>query len=159
MPMDPESSYIKYGPMVLRRCRQLLRNESDAADAMQDTFVKLLRYQARLADESPATLLYTMATNVCLNRIRDGKPAHPDSEEMLGQIASAEDLGERLAAVSVLNRIFSTEKVSTRAIATMIYLDGMTLEETAVSVKLSVSAVRKRLARLKIDIQKEKVNL
>ena len=45
MAIDVEAVYRKYGPMVMRRCRQLLKDEHKALDAMQDTFVKLLQYQ------------------------------------------------------------------------------------------------------------------
>ena len=38
-----EALYRRCGPMVLRRCRQLLKNEDLAADAMQETFVRVLR--------------------------------------------------------------------------------------------------------------------
>jgi RNA polymerase sigma-70 factor (ECF subfamily) len=42
--IDVEAVYRRYGPMVLRRCRTLLRDEERARDAMKDTFVKLVRY-------------------------------------------------------------------------------------------------------------------
>ena len=61
----------RYGPMVLRRCRQLLRNEDEALDACQDVFVRLIEGRRRLNAQYPSSLLYRMATNVCLNRIRD----------------------------------------------------------------------------------------
>ena len=42
MAIDVEAAYRRYGPMVLRRCRQMLRDEQQATDAMQDVFVQLL---------------------------------------------------------------------------------------------------------------------
>ena len=80
MKIDVEAWYRKYGAMVLRRCRKLLKDEQLAVQAMQDVFVKLLDYQARLKDEYPSSLLYRMATNTCLNIIRDEKKEiHPES--------------------------------------------------------------------------------
>jgi RNA polymerase sigma-70 factor (ECF subfamily) len=76
--------------MVLRRCRQLLKDEDKALDAMQETFVRLL-----------------------------------------------------------LDQLFGGERESTRAMATLHYVDGLTLEETAAQVGLSVSGVRKRLRGLR----------
>ena len=69
--MNFEMLYEKYGPMVLRRCRRLLRDEDRALDAMQDVFVRVLQNQGRLHATYPSNLLYRIATNVCLNRIRD----------------------------------------------------------------------------------------
>ncbi len=56
--------------MVLRRCRQLLCGEDEAADAMQDVFVQLLRYQGTLDMCASSSLLFRIATNVCLNKLR-----------------------------------------------------------------------------------------
>ena len=48
MAIDVENLYTRYGPMVLRRCRAMLRQEDEAADAMQDVFVRLLGERPRL---------------------------------------------------------------------------------------------------------------
>ncbi|HET9451391.1 MAG TPA: sigma factor-like helix-turn-helix DNA-binding protein, partial [Aggregicoccus sp.] len=52
-------------------------------------------------------------------------------------------------AAALLSRLFGAEQVSTRTIAVLHLLDGMTLEETAKEVGLSVSGVRKRLRTLR----------
>ena len=65
------------------------------------------------------------------------------------QIASAEDHESRLIDRLTLEDIFRHERPSTRAIAVMRYVDGMTLEEVATEVGLSVSGVRKRLRTLR----------
>jgi RNA polymerase sigma-70 factor (ECF subfamily) len=49
----------------------------------------------------------------------------------------------------LLASIFAKEKPSTRVIAVMHFVDGLTYEETAAEVGLSVSGVRKRLRGLK----------
>jgi hypothetical protein len=46
--VDVEALYTRYGPMVLRRCRSMLGDEADALDALQDTFVQVLRHRERL---------------------------------------------------------------------------------------------------------------
>jgi len=148
--IDVEEYYRRYGPMVLRRCRSLLKEEESAVDAMHDTFVQLLRYKERLRGDAPSSLLYRMATNVCLNRIRSARRrreyAHDD---LLGRIASVDESESRVVAGNLLNRLFSREKVSTRTMAVLHLLDGMTLEEVARAVGLSVSGVRKRLRPLR----------
>jgi len=65
------------------------------------------------------------------------------------QIASAEDPAGPAAARSLLARIFRSEKASTGTIAVLHLLDGLTLEEVAGEVGMSVSGVRKRLRLLK----------
>ena len=148
--MDVEKYYRRYGPMVLRRCRRLLRDEEQARDAMQDTFVNLIRSQRGLIGRAPSSLLYRIATNVCLNRIRTRKrrPEDPD-DTLLSKIASLEEPGALVEARSLLERLFGREAVSTRTIAVLHLLDGMTHEQVAAEVGLSVSGVRKRLRGLR----------
>ena len=150
MAIDTESYYRTYGPMVLRRCRQLLKDEEKARDAMHDTFVRLLLNEQRLDDSAPSSLLYRMATNVCLNRIRSEgrRPESPD-DELLHRIAHSDDLESQSLARSLLGSLFGGQKESTRTIAVLHLHDGMTLEEVAGEVGLSVSGVRKRLRGLR----------
>jgi RNA polymerase sigma-70 factor (ECF subfamily) len=148
--LDVDALYRKYGPMVLRRCRRLLVDEEQALDAMQETFVKILRYQDKLTDKAPSSMLYTIATNICLNMMRAaGRRPRTTGEEALERIAAAEDVEARALDRYVLDGIFEHERASTRTMAVMHYVDGMTLEEVASHVGLSVSGVRKRLRQLK----------
>ena len=147
--VDVEGYYRAYGPMVLRRCSRLLRNDQKAVDATQDVFVRLLRNERRLRSESPTSLLLKIATNVCLNVLRSERRRPEDpSDEALLEIAAADEPEPRSQARSALRRIFSREQESTRAIAVMHLVDGLTLEEVAGEVGLSVSGVRKRLRAL-----------
>lgn len=147
--LEIETLYRQFGPMVLRRCRQLLRDEDWAQDAMQDVFVQVLRRDS-LVVEHPSSLLYRIATNICLNHIRDRKRLREDrDDDLLLRIADAEDHGNVLEARSVLDRLFGREKESTRTIAVLHLLDGFTLEEVAKLVGMSVSGVRKRLRILR----------
>ena len=150
MALDVDALYRKYGPMVIRRCRALLGDEEQALDAAQETFVKLIRYQHRLTDAAPSSMLYTMATNVCLNIMRSARRRPLNAgEEVLERIASADDVESRALDRTVLDGVFNRERASTKTMAVMHYVDGMTLEEVASHVGLSVSGVRKRLRLLK----------
>ncbi|MDC7232602.1 MAG: sigma-70 family RNA polymerase sigma factor [Spirochaetales bacterium] len=143
-----EELYTKYGPMVLRRCRSLLKDEESALDAMQDVFVKVLNKQDSLKDKYPSSLLYTIATNHCLNIIRREKRM-TTGDEILDRIVSAEILEEQAVNRMFLDQLFSSQKASTRTIAVLHYRDGLTLEETAEMTSMSVSGVRRRLRKLR----------
>jgi RNA polymerase sigma-70 factor (ECF subfamily) len=136
--------------MVLRRCRQLLRDEDRAVDAMQDTFVQVLRREQALDQRAPSSLLYTIATNVCLNVLRSERrrPRSVDGE-LLESVAAPDDPAGVAADRQLLDRIFAVERPSTRVIAGRHFVDGLTYEEVAAEVGLSVSGVRKRLRTLK----------
>ncbi len=145
-PMDINALYQRYGPMVLRRCRQLLKDEEEALDAMQEVFIKLMRYQERLKNEYPSSLLYRIATNICLNLIRDRKPqAAGDQDGIIAKVARFDDHEQRFIHSRLIDRLFHLELRDTRQMAMLHYVDGLTLQEVAETVKLSVSGVRKRL--------------
>lgn len=149
MGIDVEAYYRRYGPMVLRRCRQLLKDEDRAMEATQDVFAELVRRRDTLTDAAPSGLLLRMATNTCLNVLRTQR-RHPEdaSDELIDSIAGSHEEARIMARLR-LDRIFRRERPSTRLIAVLHYVDGLTLEEVAHEVGLSVSGVRKRLRTLR----------
>jgi RNA polymerase sigma-70 factor, ECF subfamily len=150
MKMDVELLYRKYGPMIFRRCNSILRNEDAATDAMQDVFVQVITKQDILTMDAPSSLLYTIATNTCLNIIRKNrKTPECASDEILNIIAGYDDPERVVITNHFLDKLFLTEKPTTRTIAVLHYVDGFTLEETALQVGLSVSGIRKRLRKLR----------
>ncbi len=153
MPVDPASYYSTYAPMVLRRCRKLLGDEPAARDAMHDVFVQVLSHADSLDDRAPSSLLFRIATNVCLNRIRSRR-RHPEDRDpdLLVEIAERTDPGARSAARQALDALFRHEPDTTALIAVLHLHDDMTLEEVAAEVGMSVSGVRKRLAKLRTKL-------
>lgn len=161
--IDVEAYYLRYGPMVLRRCRMMLQDEEQASDAMQEVFVKLILNKKRLKGIYPSGLLLKIATNVCLNIIRSRHSYREhqdlDKEDILTKIALYDERKNpenRLMINSVLEWIFKREKKSTREMAVMHFVDRMTLKEIACEVGLSVSGVRKRLRVLRERIKSNK---
>lgn len=137
-----EQLYEKYGPMVLRRCRKLLRDEARAVDAMHDVFVLMLRNPHL---QGGSSLLFRLATNVCLNQLRGVRRKPEDAnDELVLSIAHELDVESRSQARSFLARLFADEPETTATIAVLHYLDGMTWDEVAREVNMSVSGVRKR---------------
>jgi RNA polymerase sigma-70 factor (ECF subfamily) len=151
--VNVEDYYKRYGPMVMRRCRRLLRDEELARDAMQDTFVNLLKKESQLKHWGPSSLLYRIATNVCLNKIRTMKRRPEDSDTtMLARIASVEEPESHSMARMILIKLFGREPASTGTIAVLHLVDGLTLEQTAREVGLSVSGVRRRIRQLRVKL-------
>ena len=156
--IDVEAYYDKYSPMVYRRCKQLLGNEDDAMDALQDVFIKLINSEEKLHGQFPSSLLYTIATNTCLNIIRGRKRRQESAQTPEELVLPAFDQGyDEIEAKMTMDLILEDESESTRSICYMYHVDGMTLKEIGQVVGLSISGVRKRLnafsarARLQID--------
>ena len=139
--------------MVLRRCQKLLGDDSTARDAMHDVFVQVLSHADQLADRAPSSLLFRIATNVCLNRLRTRKRRPEDGDpDLLEQIAEQTDPTARNAARAALDTLFRHEPDATALIAVLHLHDNMTLQEVAAEVGMSVSGVRKRLQKLRTKL-------
>jgi RNA polymerase sigma-70 factor (ECF subfamily) len=151
---EVEALCRRYGPMVLRRCRRLLGGADEARDACQEVFVRLVEHRRRLDAKYPSSLLYRMATNVSLNRIRErARQPATEGEAQLLRIACAEEPGARSHARILLERLFGRHPESSRTMAVLHYVDGLTLEQVALETGLSVSGVRRRLRRLRATLK------
>ena len=148
---DFDNLYRQYGPMVLRRCRFILKNEEKALDAMQDVFVRLIERKEKISNVC-SSLLYTMATNICLNKIRADKLRSGPEFDVIAEIiedSSSSEGTDKIETTILLDCIFSERDTKDRQIAILHYVDGYTLEETSAKMKMSVSGIRKRLEKLK----------
>ena len=123
------------------------RRGDRALDTTHDVFVQLLRHRERLSGKHPSSLLFTIATRLSLNRLRDSR-RDPDlpGDEILQRVARHPDLDAPL----LLDRLFRRHPESTRTMAVLHYVDGMTLEQVGRECGLSVSGVRKRLRALRV---------
>ena len=154
--IDIESFYIRYGPMVLRRCRRMLKNEQSAYDAMHEVFLKILSNQNRLTGTYPSALLYRIATNVCLNRIRnERKHSLHEYLDVLHYISFFEKQEAETSARNILAYILGKEKEPTRKMAAMYFINGMTIKEISTTIKLSTSGVHKHLEKLRRKVREK----
>ena len=165
MKIDIEECYKKYAPMVFRRCLYLLKNEDEALDAAQDVFVNLLRHSQRLHGQFLSSLLYTIATNVSLNKLRRQKLQNSNADQSRMYRDEPHEHGAndpeytRVENSMIVEAILQNESESTRAICFMYHEDNMTLGEIGDVTGLSISGVRKRLlafnARAKLKLEGE----
>lgn len=142
--------YTKFGPMVLRRCRFILKDEEKARDAMQDVFLRIIESRTEVR-ELCSSLFYVTATRVCLNKIRSEKLRTGVDFDRIGETIAdewGEKEKEKTEASMVLERIFEKRDKKDCLIATLHFADGLTLEETAEQAGMSVSGVRKRIREL-----------
>ncbi len=145
--------YDQYGMDILRLCFMYLRNRSDAEDATQETFLKIWRkldcFEGR-NHCSARSWIMRVACNTCKDMLRKSWRKHeertitPDDLSSLGD-ASRED---RELMMDVMNL---PEKY--RSVLLMVYWQGMTMKETAETLRISQSTICRRLdkARSMID--------
>jgi RNA polymerase sigma-70 factor, ECF subfamily len=116
---DVEELCSRFGPMVLRRCRRLLGDDDAARDVCQDVFVRFIARYSRSPPLYPSSLLYRMATNLCLNRIRDRRRwPQVEDDDLIYRIACA-DRADAADTGMTLDWLFGRHAESTRTMAVL----------------------------------------
>lgn len=145
-----EALYRKLGPFIYRRCVKILRDPDRARDATQEVFVRVIRHRASIRDEAGyLPYIYRIATNCCLNMIRDGRfeVAMPPLESIARSFAPSQDgvAGAALMVEALKGRVDE----ASMAIACMSIMDGMSHDEIAEVQGISRKTVGKKLQRFK----------
>jgi RNA polymerase sigma-70 factor (ECF subfamily) len=67
--------YLRYRDRVYAYCLRMLNSDSDAQDLYQEVFMRVLTRAASFEEEkSLGGWIFTIAHNLCLNKLRDRKP-------------------------------------------------------------------------------------
>ncbi|QSQ16919.1 RNA polymerase sigma factor [Myxococcus landrumensis] len=137
--------YRTYGPSLYARCRQILGDDAAAADATQETFLRLHRQLDRAPDVPHALAwIYRVATNYCLNQARDRhRRALPVAEVPDVPGLDSERL---LEDRDLARRLIATAPPKVAEVAWLHLADGMTQDEVAQVLGISRRTVVNRLA-------------
>jgi RNA polymerase sigma-70 factor (ECF subfamily) len=139
------SLYRMYGPVIYARCVRLLGDRAAAEDATQETFIRVQRHLAKAPDAAEALAwIYRIATNYCLNEIRDRK-LRPLADAEPPELAS-ENLDALLADRDLVARIVRRSPEETRTAAWLHFVDGLDQSEVARVLGVSRRTVVNRLA-------------
>jgi RNA polymerase sigma factor (sigma-70 family) len=140
-----EALVRRHGPMVLRVCRRILRNEQDAEDAFQATFLVLVRKAASL--RSPRTVanwLHGVARRTALEARRLGDRRRAQAAALPPR-AAPDGPGDDLRPVldQELGRLAEKYRIA----VVLCDLEGKTRKEAARQLGWAEGTVASRLAR------------
>lgn len=152
---QPDSQQISqlfetHGPHVHRRALRLLGNASDAEEATQEIFIRVLRGAGEFRHQSQLTTwLYQITTNYCLNQLRDRQRRTQLHE---GELAPAARIQGELAParsddLALLRRLLAEGDPKQTQAAVYVYLDGMSHDEAAGLLGVSKRTVGNLLER------------
>ncbi len=159
---------------VYRFAMRMCRNVEDAKDTLQETFLGMVRSLREFREESKfSTWLYRIAANACLKKRRRGvyDPA-PEQELSLDELMPRPDadgrkpeirdwsedaerallrgeLSERMEAA--IDKLPKEHKI----VLVLRDVEGLSAEETAEALSLSVAAVKSRLHRARVFVRRE----
>ncbi|HZS06647.1 MAG TPA: sigma-70 family RNA polymerase sigma factor [Blastocatellia bacterium] len=157
----------EFQPLIFALTLRILGNAEDARDATQETFLKIYRHLAHFRGEAS---LKTWVCKVAINQARtsdrwwrrrrrdetDSLDISDDDRERLGAL-SAETLADAAASPESqtlsrersrqLQRALSEVKKDFRIAVVLRDIEGMTYEEIACILEISVGTVKSRIAR------------
>ena len=152
--------YKRHAPALHRRCTSIVGNPDDARDLVQETFARYIAARASWRDRAaPFTVLYRIATNASIDRLRRRKTA---SEDELDADSHRGDLGGEPGRIdnrhdlAILTRGLSEEELT---VAVLHHLDGYTQDGIAASLDLSRRTVGKILARFEDHVRKRALRM
>lgn len=155
--------YLRYRDRVYAYSLRMLSNQEEAQDLYQEVFLRVLtRAQTFEEEKSLGGWIFTIAHNLCLNKLRDRKP-HDSISDLRPSGASssmldplvvrpAEDLGE-----SWRERIewaMSQLPAEQREALVLREYEGLSHQEITDVLKASIPAVKSRIYRAKETLRK-----
>lgn len=141
--------YERTAHVVYHRCLRILKNEEQARDAVHEVYARVLTKGHQFRGESaPMTWLYRIATNYCLNQLRNQqgrrkKLAH-NKQDIVGDGVSEPSDTDR-ADWSLVTAMLNEVDPETRQCVMYTFFDDCTRQEVADLVGISVPTVRKRV--------------
>lgn len=149
-----------------------LRNQEDALDVVQESFIKVHRYIGKFEGNSSFyTWLYRIVANLCIDHLRktkrhrdvefddgirhDGKDDPPsDLLPHLGQFGDPADMLRRKEILAAVEASLEHLSDKHRAVIVMRELQGMSYEEMAQAMKCSKGTIMSRLFHARRNMQK-----
>jgi len=152
---------------IYRLALRMMGNETDAEDVLQETFLSAFRSIDRFeARSSLSTWLYRIASNAALMRLRRKEPEQVSVDEPLerddGEMIPRQffdfcclpedDLLREEARVEMM-RAVEELPATLRTVFVLRDIEGLSTEETAEALDLSISAVKSRLMRARLKLR------
>lgn len=148
--LDAGALFERYHGVVYRRCVALLRNDDDAAEAVQDVFEKAISGLGRFRlHAAPLTWLYAIATRHCLQVLRN-RSVHELKAVLLVEPDTYE-ISETGRAD--LTRVFEQLSLEELELVAHAYRDGLTQDEISDVTRQSRKTVGKKLKALAAKLQ------
>jgi RNA polymerase sigma-70 factor (ECF subfamily) len=159
-----------YGSRIYGFASRMCRSREDAYDVMQDTFLAAVRSARDFRGEGKlSTWLFRIAANACRKMRRHGKfePAtHLSLDELVAEPPAGDAPGDTDTPEAALQRADLRDALESaigdlpkpyRAVLVLRDVEGLSTEEVAEALDLSVPAVKTRLHRARLFVRQRLV--
>lgn len=158
-----------YDRRVFRMAKQITQNDEDAEDVLQETFLKAYSHLDDFQGNSKFyTWLVRIAVNEALMKLRKRRsdktvpldePIDTGEDVVAREIAvwdeNPEDTYSREELGRILDEAVQSLKPAYRTVFILRDIEEMSIEETAEALNLSISAVKSRLLRARLQLREK----
>lgn len=154
--------YDRYTNKVYAKCISMLKDETQAEDAVQEIFMKVLLSVSKFKQESKfSTWLYSVTYNYCIDLIRRRKKKQSKEIEVddMGNLEGVPDdnndsdiLETHVAQMKI---ILDTLREDDKAVLLMKYMDDMSIKDMTDVLDQTESAVKMRIKRAKEKFRRQ----
>lgn len=140
-------TYNRHVDMVYRVCYSFMKNQTDAEDMVQETFLRLLSNQKKFADErhEKAWLIVT-ASNLCKDTLKKWWRTNENIDDY-------PDLPQKTSGSSAVMEAILSLSDDYKTAVYMYYYEGYSTAEIAQFLGCPDATVRSRLARARKQLQ------
>lgn len=163
-----EKLFERHQRRVYNFIYQMMRNESEALDLTQETFVRAYKGLSNLKEPGAfGGWLMRIATNICRDASRKNEISttsleyFSDDEDKSTQIEipdwsnNPERHAETVELQNLVKKAISTLSDDHKAVIVMHHLEGMEVSEIADALNTSVGTVKSRLARARAELKRK----
>lgn len=148
-----------YYPAILRYCLWHMPDRESAQDAVQETFLKLVRFIDRYEHRSQfRAFLYRIVANTCIDMKRNIPPAEPLTEQRMAVIRYAEEGFQTAEDRQLLAAAYSVLTKEQQELVLLRYGQELSLREIAAVTGLPLRTVQTKLRRAVKAMQKKLTN-
>ncbi|MDO5110820.1 MAG: RNA polymerase sigma factor [Clostridia bacterium] len=155
---DFDAAYRAYARMVYWTAYGILKSDSDAMDVSQDTFMRAIKHEKKLAamtDAQQKGWLYRVAYNLCMDKKRREKREFPsETEELFDGPDMDQSTLPEAAALSKEQKRLVRDAIDAlpevyRETVVLHYFSGLPYEEIAALTGASEGTIKSRMSRAK----------
>lgn len=156
----------RYQPMAQRIAERMLRNEDLAGDLVQEAMLQAYLSLEKLHQPKRfKSWLYGIVLNICRNELRRRKVIVFSLEAIVGDLSDGpllidenspvpEEVAEHKELCTALHEAIDTLSDTNRQATLLFYHEQLSLQEVAVRLNISVSAVKGRLHKARHQLRK-----
>ena len=150
-------AYERYGHLVLRRCRAIMRSDHLAQDALQEVFMRLLKYGDKFfTAETPLRWIYRMSDRVCFDLLRKNAREPIAEQASIDNLSMRTNPGQIIADRQLAFKFISRLDHTSQQVAILYFLDGLNQGQIARELGCARQTVNRKLSEIKSRAQKLK---